>query len=65
MTMLAAAPATWTVVRCPRHPRRVLGEIQGADAALRKDCPDCPKGSQRWRFDNRTGEYTLERRASC
>ena len=61
MSATATATPAWIVVRCPRHPRRVLGEIQGADAALRKDCPDCPKGSRRWRFDMATGEITLER----
>lgn len=64
MIMTATAAPAWTVVRCPRHPRRVLGEIQGADAVLRKDCQDCPPDERRWRYDNGSGEYTLERRGS-
>lgn len=59
--MTATASPAWTVVRCPSHPRRVLGEIQGSDAVLRKDCPDCPRHARRWRYDLASGEMTLER----
>lgn len=65
MQATATAEVTWTVVRCPLHPRRVLGEIQGQDAKLRKDCPDCPSYARRWCYDMQTGQIRLERQSAC
>lgn len=65
MSAATTAAATWTVVRCPVHPAKVLGELQGADAVLRKGCPSCPKGANLWRYEAQSGEITLECQASA